>query len=242
MYYERAGSGRPILFLHGWGASCQTFKPLFLKVASHRTAVAPDFPGFGLSPVPPKTWGTEEYAELIKLFLDRLGIKSTDIIAHSFGARVALVLAKKHPEIVGKMVLTGAAGIRFSKKIPLFKRFVSKLGKAVGFFGPPGAWVKGKLYAQIASADYLSAGEMRPVLVRVVNEDLSLILPDIKHGTLLVWGANDFDTTLAAGRAMNAGLVNSSLYVIEGAGHYAFLDSPAEFYSALNGFLELESA
>ncbi|MBI3582052.1 MAG: alpha/beta hydrolase [Nitrospinae bacterium] len=240
VYYERAGAGRPLLFLHGWGSSSQSFKPLFLRAAANRTAIAPDFPGFGLSAPPPHAWGTKEYAEMTKLFLDQIGVASTDVLAHSFGARVALVLAREHPEKVGGLALTGAAGIRLKKSVPFYKRALSKIGKAAGVFGPPGVWIKNKIYSKIASADYLSAGAMRPVLVKVVNEDLSPILPEISHKTLLLWGADDSDTTLAAGRAMNSGLKNSSLSVIDGAGHYAFLDKPDEFYSAIKDFLGLK--
>ncbi len=240
VYYERAGAGRPLLFLHGWGSSSQSFKPLFLRAAANRTVIAPDFPGFGLSAPPPDAWGTREYAEMTKLFLDQIGVASADVLAHSFGARVALVLAREHPETVGKLALTGAAGIRLKKSVPFYKRALSKIGKAAGVFGPPGVWIKNRLYSKIASADYLSAGAMRPVLVRVVNENLTPILQEITQQTLLIWGERDADVPLSAARIMFAEIKNSSLAVIPGAGHYAFVDRPDEFHSAIKDFLGLK--
>jgi pimeloyl-ACP methyl ester carboxylesterase len=209
-------------------------------MGASRTVYAPDFPGFGQSPKPRDVWGTEDYAEMVKAFMEKCGIASADILAHSFGARVALVLAKKHPATVEKLVLTGAAGLRIKKSVPFYKRAISKAGKAAGYFGPPGAWLKQKLYAKIASADYLNAGEMRPIFVKVVNEDLAGILGDINRPTLLVWGADDRDTTLEAGRMMNEGIKNSRMVVLEGAGHYAFLDQPERFYADIKEFLGLE--
>ncbi|MBI3793167.1 MAG: alpha/beta hydrolase [Nitrospinae bacterium] len=240
VYYERAGAGAPLLLLHGWGASSQTFRPLLLRLAEKRTVVALDFPGFGLSPVPPSAWGTEEYAEMVKSFLQKIGLGPVDVMAHSFGARVAILLAKKYPDAVKSLVLTGAAGVRIKRSVPLYKRVVSKIGRVAGYFGPPGGWIKQKLYAKIASADYLNAGKMRPILVKVVNEDLTGVLPFVSQPTLLAWGADDRETTLEAGRIMNAGIKNSSMKVIEGAGHYPFLDKPDQFYAAIKEFLGME--
>ncbi len=239
VYYEQAGSGKPLLLLHGWGVSCQAFRPLFMRLAEYRDVRAIDFPGFGLSAPPPSAWGTPEYAEMLEALIGLWGIKAPDILAHSFGARVALQLAKKHPESAGSMVLTGAAGIRPKSNVPIWKQAVSRLGKTAGKFGPPGAWLKEKLYAKIASADYRNAGAMRPILVKVVNEDMRPILPDIHHRILLLWGEKDMDTRLEAGRIMNAGLDNSALVVMEGCGHYAFMDKPDEFYSHLKQFWAL---
>jgi pimeloyl-ACP methyl ester carboxylesterase len=81
---------------------------------------------------------------------------------------------------------------------------------------------------------------MRPVLVRVVNEDLTPILPEITQQTLLIWGERDADVPLSAARIMFAKIKNSSLAVIPGAGHYAFVDRPDEFHSAIKEFLGLE--
>ena len=97
--------------------------------------------------------------------------------------------------------------------------------------------MKQAIYDKIGSADYLNAGEMRPILVRVVNEDILPLLPEIKHETLLIWGENDTETPPDMARKMNAGLSNSRLEIIKGAGHYAFADEPETFYNLVDSFL-----
>ena len=238
IYYEQAGSGKPLLLLHGWGVSSEIFRPLLYRLAGGRTVFSIDFPGFGLSDAPPHGWGTEEYAETVNGLLQELGVESTDVIAHSFGARVALRLARKYPRRVGRLILTGAAGIRSPKKVPAHKKMAAKLAKAAGMLGGPGRWLKEKIYSIIGSADYLSAGEMREVLVRVVNEDLTSLLPHIKHETLLIWGDRDEQTPLSDGRKMNAGLSNSRMEIMDGVGHYPFIDRPDEFYALVSDFLK----
>jgi len=240
VYYQEAGSGRPLLFLHGWGVTSEVFRELFLHLAKDRLVRIIDFPGFGESPIPASIWGTKEYADMVAELLDEWGWSGVDILAHSFGARVAFRLAEKKPELVGKLLLTGAAGIRRKTAVPFFKRAISKTGKVVGAFGPIGRWLKGKLYSLIGSADYLSAGKMRAILVKVVNEDLSNVIADIKHDTLLLWGEKDDATPLEDGEKINSLLENSKIEVIPNAGHYAFLDNPKLFLEKLKPFYGID--
>jgi len=78
---------------------------------------------------------------------------------------------------------------------------------------------------------------MKPILVRVVNEDILPLLPRIKHETLLIWGEKDAETPPEMARKMNAGLSGSRLEIIKGAGHYAFADEPETFYNLVDSFL-----
>ena len=112
LYYEKSGSGAPLLLLHGWGGRADSFLPVTRDFSAARTVYAVDFPGHGNSPEPPAPWSVTEYMELIWAFIRRMDISGCDIIAHSFGGRVALLLAAEHPEAVRRMVLTGCAGIK----------------------------------------------------------------------------------------------------------------------------------
>jgi len=239
LYYEQAGTGKPVLLLHGWGVSGEVFKPLFFRLARSRQVRVMDFPGFGLSEPPPSDWGTSEYAALVKAFLDNWGCGPVDILAHSFGARVALRLSHGNADNVKRLILAGAAGIRSEKKIPPGKRLLQNIAKTAGKFGSPGVWLKTKIYGFIGSADYASAGKMRPVFVRVVNENLEPLLPKIFCETLLIWGEKDTETLLEDGRKMKAGLPNSRLEIIKDAGHYSFIDAPEVFCGLVETFLQL---
>ena len=112
LYYEKSGCGAPLLLLHGWGGRADSFLPVTRDFSAARTVYAVDFPGHGNSPEPPAPWSVTEYMELIWAFIRRMDISGCDIIAHSFGGRVALLLAAEHPEAVRRMVLTGCAGIK----------------------------------------------------------------------------------------------------------------------------------
>ena len=75
LHYQRQGSGKPVLLLHGWGANIQAMAPIAnCLVRLGREAVSLDFPGFGESPEPPGPWGVPEYAACTRAFMEAIGI------------------------------------------------------------------------------------------------------------------------------------------------------------------------
>jgi pimeloyl-ACP methyl ester carboxylesterase len=115
---------------------------------------------------------------------------------------------------------------------------MAKVGKyAARLLGSPGERLRTRLVGHAASADYLAAGEMRPTLVKLVNADLRPYMPAIAVPTLLVWGSEDTDTPLSAAREMERLIPDAGLVVLEGAGHYSYLDQPDRFARIVSHFV-----
>ena len=113
-------SGRGALLLHGWGCSAQMMDSVRGVLESSMRVAAVDFPGHGREGKalpPPEPWGVPEYMEMTAEIIRRLKLAPCDIVAHSFGARVAILLAATYPELVGRMILTGAAGVKKARSI-----------------------------------------------------------------------------------------------------------------------------
>ena len=89
MYYTTVGEGRDILFLHGWGCDGSVFLPVANRLSGYRS-ILPDLNGFGKTPPPPCAWDVRNYAEETAEMLRGMGVNKTLVVAHSFGARVAL--------------------------------------------------------------------------------------------------------------------------------------------------------
>ena len=147
----------------------------------------------------------------LKEWMTGMGLAGCDIIAHSFGCRVAILLAARHPEMVGKMVLTGAAGlipkrsVKYYLKVYSYKAMkwiarksgLKRLLKALGWD------VEAKIRARAGSSDYRALPEtMRGTFVKVVNQDLKGYLKDIKASTLLIFGDQDTDCLLYTSRCV----------------------------------------
>lgn len=237
--YLVRGGGPPVLVLHGWGARIEAVFPIVAGLAPVATVYALDLPGFGDTEQPPSAWGVEDYQAFVAAFMDAVNVKDAAIVGHSHGGRIAIRMASTEPRRVSRLVLVNSAGIRAKRTLRYYRRVgMAKVGKhAARLLGAPGDRLRAALLARAGSADYLAAGPMRPTLVRLVNADLREHLPRIAAPTLLIWGSLDTDTPLSAGRLMERLIPDAGLVVLEGAGHYSYLDQPARFARIVTHFL-----
>jgi Predicted hydrolases or acyltransferases (alpha/beta hydrolase superfamily) len=243
VHYKVAGTGAPLLLLHGWGCNVEHYAKLYEHLAKRFTTYAIDLPGFGLSTVPEKVWGAAEYADLIAQFIGAMNINNPILIGHSLGGKIIINLVAQNLVKVKKIVLISSAGVRLPRKlgvilkIYLFKivKFFAKLPVIRDVLDPRLELYKNKF----GSVDYRSAkGPMRSILVKVVNEDITALLPQIKVPTLLLWGDKDTSAPLAAGKIMQQMINGAVLKVFPGSGHFPFLDNYEKVIMELDEFLE----
>ena len=232
------GSGWPVVVLHGWGGRIESMTPVIDCLSSSFRVLALDLPGFGESPLPTGAWGTADYASYVRDVLAQRGVTRAHFVGHSYGAKTSLYLAATVPALVDKLVLQGSSGLRTPPSLQArVKRGVSKTARVVGRAGAPGQRVRDAVYKRIQSQDYRDAGELRPILVKVVNEDLAPLLPRVQASTLLVWGSNDDAVPLKHAHTMEQQIPDAGLVVFEGGGHFAYLDEPDRFCVVVRHFL-----
>lgn len=248
LHVEQAGDHGPsILLLHGWGCSVRHFDPIIRELQPQARLTALDFPAHGQSSTPPEPWDVHQFARLTASLIESLGIAPTHLIAHSFGARVAICLAAEHPELIGRMILTGAAGIKpppspeRQKKSAAYqrgKRLAEAVGKLPGLRNAS-AQLREMLVQKYGSADYAALSpEMRATFSKIVSEDLSPLLPQIQAETLLVFGDQDTETPLWMGQQMEKAIPDAGLVTFEGRGHFAYLEEWQRFCAIAKNFLQ----
>lgn len=227
-YCLQTGSGKPILYLHGWGASGEIFTPV-AKCLPNFTNYMIDFAGFGNSPLPPNNGLTVfDYAEQTVEFLTVRNLTNVIVVAHSFGCRVAMILAATHPQLVDRMLLFAPAGLhRFSLK----------------------RWCKTRLYklkkrlrknknVQGGSADYQATpNELKSTFVKVVNQDLSAYARKARCKTLIVAGKQDTAVPYKDAKRLHRLVKNSDFVGVDGD-HFALFYSPTEFARIIRLFAE----
>ncbi|HQH28232.1 MAG TPA: alpha/beta hydrolase [Oligoflexia bacterium] len=221
--------GPVVVMLHGWGQTKENLRPLGELLAEFASVHLVDLPGFGDSTPPPGIWGTEEYAARILAYLDELDLRRVVLLGHSFGGKVALRFAAKHPERLEKLVLIASSGLRphraWRKRLRFFAisvlrcvvRFIEKYLRLPAYR----KW----FIARFASPDYKNAGLLRQTFVRVVNEDLAPFVARISTPALLLWGNEDTETPPETAERLHKLLRHSKLLVLPGRGHYPFFDS-----------------
>lgn len=242
MRYRVSGDGQPVVLMHGWGCRADTLALVErIALAAGCRVYNVDFPGFGESSEPPFTWGVEQYTALIERLIEDEGIERPTLLGHSFGGRVGILYASRHPE-VRRLVLVDAAGIKPRRSLSYYRKvYTFKAAKALAklFLGKEAAQRRiDAMRARRGSSDYAGASpRMRSILSKVVNEDLRDRLPLIKAPTLLIWGEADTATPLADAKLMDRLIPDSGLVSFPGCGHYSFLDNPGQFAAVLTSFL-----
>jgi pimeloyl-ACP methyl ester carboxylesterase len=232
-----AGDGEPVVVLHGWGGRIESMTPTLMCLRKSWKVVAIDLPGFGESPVPDGVWGTPDYATFVRDLLGELEIENAKFVGHSFGAKTSLYLAATHPGLVAKLVATGASGLRRAPTLKARgKRALSRTARYAGALGPVGRQLRDTVYERIASQDYRDAGAMRPILVKVVNEDIGPLLGRVACPTLLIWGSEDDAVPLSQARRMESLIPDAGLVTFDGAGHFAYLDESDRFCRVVSHF------
>jgi pimeloyl-ACP methyl ester carboxylesterase len=199
-----------------------------------------ELPGFGLSPMPAGVWGSFEYAECIAQALKTLEFATPlCVVGHSFGGKIALLLASRGHIVPRSLALIGTPGVRTEQPRRINLRIAaSKILKTISRVVP--ATLRRSLEplrVGLGSRDYQEAGDLRPILVKVVNEDLRAELPRLSLPVLLLWGTDDEAVPLDVALTMAELIPDSHLATLPGS-HYPFIDSAREFSSILRSHLK----
>lgn len=252
-------NAKPMIFLHGWGSSSAAFGPLAQGLMAHRRCILLDFPGFGASSTPQNPWTLQTYAESTQAWINHLDLAkdSADLLVHSFGARVLLWWLTRPSasspsrcmDYFDKIIITGGAGVKLPKPLAVqVKLAFVRLLKAPSYLLPGTvgeaylSTLRGSsLWKSLGSSDYKELSPvMRQTFSSVVNSTFDpAVLREISREILLIWGEKDTATPLKAARIMESSIQGAGLSIVEGAGHYPFLDKPKTFAAILHSYLDL---
>ena len=237
--YRIQGEGTPLLILHGWGGSLESWKPVQEILSAGYKVVCPDLPGFGKSEAPLEPWDVSDYEKWTLEFLNYLKIRKCHLLAHSFGGRVAVKLSADRPGKISKLILCSPAGVMDSGLKKKTIELAVCAGKRIplGFFKKTARKI---LHFLLRKKDYVKAqGVMRETFKKVVEEDLSGYLDRIKSKTLIVWGRKDKMVPVKQAYFFHERIENSELEILKKRGHSPHLEEPEELVNLLLKFLKI---
>ncbi len=210
-----------IIFLHGWGGNKNSFASTINLLKSKYNILTITMPTIHPTIL---AWRLEDYANLILNLLNIYKTNNYIIVCHSFGFRVASLLAKQIN--ISKMIVTAGAGLKF---INFFKQ-IEDDNKQIFLKKWP------FLYQSIASADYQQLSNTNKTTFKnVVNVNTKNYVK-FNFPLLLFWGKKDKDTPIKFAKYIlknnNAKLIKTS------SGHFAYLDNNALFNNEVLKFLD----
>jgi pimeloyl-ACP methyl ester carboxylesterase len=218
-------SAPSILILHGWARSSADWLPTAQTLSKKYKVILLD--------LPKKDLDTFASAGFVASFIKKLDLKNTLVLGHSFGGKIAIVLAATHPSLVSKLILVSPSGIEKKSPGVLIQNRLGKIAKLL----PMPAPLKSTLRAKLASRDYKSAGVLQKTLVAIVNQNVSQFARKITQPTKIIWGECDKEVPVKWSKVLTGLIKNSEVRIVWKAGHHPHLESPEKFQRILKEVL-----
>ncbi|MFL5319956.1 MAG: alpha/beta fold hydrolase [Myxococcaceae bacterium] len=250
--YQDIGKGPAVVLLHGFASSLETWLPVAPKLATSHRVISLDLKGFGWTDRPEGDYSPRAQAELVFALMDKLGVHDAAIVAHSWGASVALEMALLHPDRVRRLGLYDAW--LYEEQLPTFFIWARqpRVGEALfatyydqrpgekislAFFNQ--SFVTEQLVEDVERA-LLRPGTKAAALAAVRGQRYSEIQQQyrrIDKPALILWGEQDRVTPIAVGQRLASELPRSKLVVYPRCGHFPMLEASAQSTDMLASFL-----
>ena len=156
--HVRLGRGKPLLLVHGLGGSWRSWTPVLAALAAQREVIAVDLPGFGNSPALAHPPSIDALGDALTAFLDAQGLRGTDAVGSSLGARIVLELARRGG-VLGAVVALDPGGFW---KTPQQHAFFASVWLSVRLLSLLGPWLPVLVRSRVGRALLLSRLSAKP--------------------------------------------------------------------------------
>ena len=247
IHYESVGEGKPLLLIAGTASDGASWSPI-LPLLRGRRLILIDNRGSGRS----KVEGPIEIAEMAEdaaALLEQLGLSGVDVVGHSLGGFIALLLAVRHPAKVGRLVTMGTGPMSAASKVllhDLARLYFTMVPQ--DWFRLLYQWLFSEPFfideANVAAAAEGSTGYAHRQSpgdfarqVAAIDRAGVLDLASVRSPTLAVAAELDLLAPAKAVRAMHEGIADVRFVTIEGAAHSIHSEKPAETAAVITEFL-----
>ncbi len=246
LYYETAGSGEPVIFVHGMGLDCSMWDGQFSTFADNYHVIRYDLRGFGRSSIP-----TGDYAHHTDLYalMQHFGIQKANLVGLSMGGRVVIDFAITYPGAVKSLTMVDAVVHGYQAKENVSTLAV---GNAARERGPKAAnemWLKHDLFIP-ANKNHAVAAQLKNIIDNYsgwhwVNKNPWIpIEPQaiqqvhkITAPSLVIAGEQDLEDFHAIATLLHEKIAGSKKVVMMGVGHMPNMEDPDTFNNHVRSFL-----
>jgi pimeloyl-ACP methyl ester carboxylesterase len=262
--YRIAGSGPPVVLIHGMVNSSRHWERVAVHLAETHTVVAPDLIGHGDSATPRGDYSLGAHAASIRDLLTAIGVERATIVGHSLGGGVAMQFFYQFPQRTERLALVSSGGL--GRDVSPLLRTAALPGasallslaahdRVLSALDAGSAWLRGRgsssarqLQAVARALEPLKEPGARQAFLqtlravidvrgqRVSARDRLYLLGSMP--TLIVWGGRDHTIPIAHGRATHEAVPGSRFEVLPRAAHFPHLEDPEGLARVLRDFLD----
>ena len=223
---NRAAHSPELIWAHGWAGSGSDLVGFAEALERDYPSVVLDLPGFGASAVPPETWGSADYADALAEWIGGLPPRPRIWIGYSFGGRIGIQLAARHPDLLDGMILIAAAGLppehAFLSGFILQARVAAlRIRRLLD--------VSGGAYDRLPGAGGdrgirpRGPDPMLTIMMRTFNENLAAVAPSVGCRTLLLYAGDDRVAPPDIGERLDRLIPHTEFHVLADLDHHAIL-------------------
>lgn len=250
VHYETYGSGMPVILLHGWLGSWGLWQPTMEALGARYRCYALDFWGFGESGKKRESYQVSDFMDLVKQFMDALGIEAAPLIGHSMGGTTALGTAVRYPERVRRVCVIGSPIVGSSLSVflklagipwigSLVRNLPSLLAFGLRLFAPlitrnPKLWypmITRDISRTTVESFFSSIGSLG-------RTDLRPHLNGMQIPVMGVYGMRDVIVHPKQYAVLQASIRHARIAIMPRSGHFPMLDEPELYLGHIRTFLE----
>jgi pimeloyl-ACP methyl ester carboxylesterase len=261
--YRMAGSGPPLVLIHGITSSSDSWRAVWSRLVEHHTVIAPDLVGHGQSAKPRGDYSMGAFASGVRDLVASLDIGPATIVGHSLGGGVAMQFSYQFPERTQRLALVSSGGLGTSVHsllraatlpgsefvLPLLAatRTLSVGRSLGGALGRVGLRLSTDLLEMARGHASLAERETRTAFLQTLRASIdprgqrvqALDRLYLAGGlpVLIVWGARDRIIPPGHGRRAHELIPGSRLEVFEASGHFPHLDQPERFAETVEDWI-----
>lgn len=231
MYFKEGRKGKPLILLHGWGQSKETWTEVIKRLSKNNVVYAPDLPGFGKTSLPGNISNLKDYSDMLEGFINKNKIKKAIFLGHSFGGKIAVQFTLTHREKVSKLIIYSS---NILAKKGVFE-IVTSLG--AGILGTKFLEFPIRIYLYFRTKSYRKFKTLLKIYKEQKTRNFRNNIRKIDIETLLFYGKYDPLCPLSCGEELSKLIPHSKLAVFEKSSHLAHLEEQAKFTRELSEFL-----
>lgn len=255
IHYLEQGSGEALLLIHSLGQSLFTWHRVIDALSEHYRVIAVDLLGHGYSekPTDEPSYAIAALSDSLVAFMDELGVDSAHVIAFSMGGMIALDMAARYANRVGRLVLICPGGLTATMPYQIRSLESAITGwltaatmspKSVANLLTDAFFDRTLITPEMVReyykpyADKVAGNALRAALRAFDEEDVMPALRDIEHDVLIVWGVDDRWREVSSAEVFHIALPRAQFALIRNCGHVLHEEKPERFLDYALDFLE----